>query len=206
MNVTVKPLPVASIVPGGPTTFCAGGSVTLDAGAGFASYAWSNGASTRTIDVNASGSYSVTVTGAGGCVSLPSAAVNVTVTPLPVASIVPGGPTAFCAGGSVRWMRAPGLASYAWSNGASTRTILVNASGSYTVTVIGAGGCVSLPSAAVNVTVTPLPVASIVPGGPTTFCAGGSVTLDAGAGFASYAWSNGASTRTIRLMPAGATP
>ena len=66
-EVTVNPLPVATIVPGGPTTFCAGGSVTLDAGAGFASYAWSNGASTRTIDVNASGSYSVTVTGAGGC-------------------------------------------------------------------------------------------------------------------------------------------
>ena len=57
---------------------------------------WSNGASTRTIDVSASGSYSVTVTGAGGCEPAERGG-EVTVNPLPVASIVPGGPTTFCA-------------------------------------------------------------------------------------------------------------
>ena len=42
----------ASITANGPTTFCAGGSVTLTASAG-SSYAWSNGATSQSISVNA---------------------------------------------------------------------------------------------------------------------------------------------------------
>src|SRR5258708_29002300 len=37
------PLPVAAIAPSGPVTFCQGGSGTLDAGAGFSGYLWSDG-------------------------------------------------------------------------------------------------------------------------------------------------------------------
>jgi gliding motility-associated-like protein len=44
-----------------------GDSIVLDAGAGFTTYNWSNGATTRTISVKASGKYFVTVTNASGC-------------------------------------------------------------------------------------------------------------------------------------------
>lgn len=51
----------------GDTTFCDGGSSVLTASEGFASYLWSNQATTRAITVNSSGQYSVTGTIQGGC-------------------------------------------------------------------------------------------------------------------------------------------
>jgi hypothetical protein len=54
---------------------CIGGSVTLNAGS-YATYNWSTGATTQSINVSNSGSYSVSVTGANGC-SAASAPFNV---------------------------------------------------------------------------------------------------------------------------------
>jgi hypothetical protein len=69
----------AGISANGPTTFGQGASVTLDAGAGYSSYLWSpGGQTTQTIVVTASGSYSVTVTDANGCLAT-SAPTTVTV-------------------------------------------------------------------------------------------------------------------------------
>src|SRR5207302_21239 len=58
--------PSATITPSGPTTFCAGGNVTLSAPAGY-SYSWSNGATTQSITVNQTNTYTVTVNDANGC-------------------------------------------------------------------------------------------------------------------------------------------
>jgi hypothetical protein len=55
------------VTPSGPTTFAPGGSVTLTANAGYASYAWSTGAITQAITVTTSGNYFVTVTDVFGC-------------------------------------------------------------------------------------------------------------------------------------------
>jgi hypothetical protein len=102
-NVTtalvVNALPVASVALSGPTTFCAGGSVTLTAPAGM-TYAWSTGESTQAITISTSGNYTVTITNANGCTAT-SAPVNVTVNALPTVSIAPIGATTFCQGGSV---------------------------------------------------------------------------------------------------------
>jgi large repetitive protein len=54
-------------------------SVTLSAPAGMAAYAWSTGATTRTIAVSAEGNYTVSVTEPGGCPSAPSAPLFVKV-------------------------------------------------------------------------------------------------------------------------------
>jgi sugar lactone lactonase YvrE len=198
VTVTVIAPPVAAITASGATTFCAGGSVTLTASAG-ASYLWSNGATTRAITVNVSGNYSVTVTNANGC-STTSAATPVTVNAPTTPVITAGGATTFCAGGSVT-LTASAAASYLWSNGATTQSITVAASGTYSVAATDANGC-SATSAATNVTVSPLPAAAVSADGPTTFCAGGSVTLTASAG-ASYLWSNGATTRAITVTASG---
>jgi hypothetical protein len=199
-GVTVNPLPSPTITAGGPTTFCAGGTVTLTASSA-SSYAWSSGATTQSIDVSASGAYSVTVTDVNGC-SATSASTSVVVNPNPPApTITTGGPTTFCAGGSVT-LTAPGGYSYSWSNGATTQAINVTSGGAYTVTVTDANGC-SAVSAATAVTVNPLPPATITAGGPTTFCAGGSVTLTASSG-TSYSWSNGATTPSINVTASGA--
>src|SRR5260221_400939 len=83
------------------------------------------------------------------------------------------------------------------------QTITVNTNGTFTVRVTDGNSCQSLASAPVTVTVNPLPVAVITPSGVTTFCQGGSVTLDAGGGFSSYLWSNGDNTQTITVNTNG---
>ena len=198
-SVTVNQLPTPAITPGGPTTFCQGGSVILTSSAS-SSYLWNTGATTQSITVGTSGSYSVTVTDANGC-SATSAATSVTVNPLPTTTITPGGPTTFCQGGSVI-LTSSVASSYLWNTGATTQSITISASGSYSVTVTDANGC-SATSAATSVTVNPLPTPAITPGGPTTFCQGGSVILTSSAG-SSYLWNTGATTQSITVSTSGA--
>jgi VCBS repeat-containing protein len=200
-NVVVNANPATpTITPGGPTTFCAGGSVTLTAPGGF-SYSWSTGATTQSILVTTSGSYTVTVTDGNGC-SAASAPTVVTVNPNPATpTITPGGPTTFCAGGSVT-LTAPNGFTYLWSTTETTQSIVVSASGSYTVTVTDGNGC-SATSAPTTVTVNPNPATpAITPGGPTTFCTGGSVTLTAPNGF-TYLWSTNETTQSILVSTSG---
>jgi gliding motility-associated-like protein len=201
--VIVNAVPVTpTITAGGPTTFCAGGSVTLTSSAG-TGYLWSNGATTQSINVTASGNYSVRVTNASGCQSAASVATVVTVNALPVTpTITADGPTIFCAGGNVT-LSSSSEAGYLWTNGATTQSINITISGNYTVRVINANGCQSTASAATSVTVNALPVTpTITAGGPTTFCDGGSVTLTSSAG-TSYLWSNGATTAGIIITASG---
>jgi hypothetical protein len=193
----------ATIDVSGPTTFCTGGSVTLSmptAPAGWA-YFWSNNASTQSITVSSSGTYTARYLKlAGSCVGPASDPVTVTVNARPVATITPSGSTTFCAGNSVTFTASAG-SSYLWSTGETSPSISVNASGSYSVTVTNASGC-STTSSPTNVTVNPLPTATITPSGATTFCAGGSVTLTASAG-SSYLWSTGATSPSINVSTSG---
>ncbi len=195
--VVVNALPVASISNSGSTTICAGSSVNLTASAGTA-YAWSNGATTASIAVNATGNYTVSITNAAGCTSSASTAITV-VTPT-VASITANGPTSFCAGQNVTLTANPG-ASYVWSTGATTASIAVSTTSNPTVQVTYANGC-SSTSAIMPITVNALPAASITANGATSFCPGATVTLTASAG-SSYAWTNGATTNSIIVSASG---
>jgi hypothetical protein len=197
VSITVSH-PTATITPSGPTAICAGGSVTLTANSG-RSYYWSTGAETRSITVSAAGTYTVSVDDTNNCAAT-SSPVTVTVD-TPVATITAGGPPTFCPGGSVTLTANVGSA-YAWSTGATTQAITVAASGSYSVSVMDAGGC-SATSAPVSVTVnanSAVPV--ITADGPTTFCDTTSVGLTSTAA-SSYLWSNGATTRTIFVNTSG---
>ncbi|MFN3404798.1 MAG: CotH kinase family protein [Cytophagaceae bacterium] len=88
ITMTVNAYPSASITAGGPTTFCAGGTVSLSANTGTGlSYQWKNGgvniasATSANYSANATGNYTVEVT-RNGC-STTSTPVTVTVTPQP---------------------------------------------------------------------------------------------------------------------------
>ena len=200
-TVTVNPLPATpTITPSGSTTFCAGGSVVLTSSSATGNL-WSNGATTQSITVSTSGTYTVTVNN-GTCTSLPSAGTTVTVNPLPATpTITPSGSTTFCAGGSVV-LTSSSATGNLWSNGATTQSITVTTSGTYTVTVNN-GTCTSLPSAGTTVTVNPLPATpTITASGPTTFCAGGSVTLTSSSATGNT-WSTGETTQSIVVPTSG---
>ena len=193
VTVTLS-IPTASITASGPTAFCSGVSVTLTANSG-SSYLWSTGATTRSITVNTPGNYTVTVTNANGC-SVTSATTPVTLSP-PSASITASGSSSICQGSKVT-LTANSGSSYLWSTGATTQSIEVSTSGSYSVTVRNALGC-SATSPATVVTVNPLPNLFISASGPTTLCAGDAVLLTASTD-GTYLWSNGATTKSINPL------
>jgi len=196
-SVSVFPIPSPVITASGSTTFCQGNSVTLDAG-NYLDYLWSNGAISQAITATIAGTYSVTVTNGGGCTGI--ASQNVIVNSLPTPTITNYGSTTFCQGGSVILDAGGVYSSYHWSNGSTIESQVITTSNTYTVTVSDQNGCTG--SASQMVTVNPLPVPIITPNGPTTFCQGGSVSLNAGV-YSGYHWNTGANTQSIIATTSG---
>jgi hypothetical protein len=126
---------------------------------------------------------------------------NIAINPLPAATISTNGPTTFCSGANPLMLTANAGAglTYQWKkgpniiSGATAQTYIPTmTSTAYKVIVTNSNGCSKI-SAGVAVTVNPLPAATITPQGPTTFCAGGSVVLQAnGGGGLTYQWKKGA--------------
>jgi len=75
--------------PGATINLCEGNTQAFAAPAGFTSYTWSNGSATQEILVDQSGSYSVVVEDAAGCISPASDLLNVAFNPYPLATITP---------------------------------------------------------------------------------------------------------------------
>jgi hypothetical protein len=202
-SITVNAGPGMQLSANGATSFCIGGSVTLNASPALGvNYVWLlNGAvipnaTASSLTVNQSGAYRVLGTDSmSGCADT-SAAVTVTVNPLPIVTITPVGATTFCAGGSVTLNAQPtGAYSYVWLfNGAvvssaQTASLVANAAGDYRVLVTDSATTCFDTSAAVTVTVNAVPTAGLTAAGATTFCAGGSVVLNATpATGVTYAW------------------
>jgi len=191
--VTQSPPVNVNIV--GSITFCAGSTTTLDAGAGYSAYKWSDASIGQTLITGTPGTYSVTVTDANGCTGTNS----ITVTESNALSITIAGDQTLCQSQTTVLDPGTGFANYTWSNGAVTQTITVNSAGTYSVTVQDASGCsgtdeiIIAESPPINATIT----------GMTQICTGNSTTLDAGAGYSSYLWSTGATTQTISVDTAG---
>ena len=201
-TTSVNPLPAApQITANGNTSFCIGDDVELTS-----SYAtgnvWSNAATTQSITVNTSGSFTVTHTDANGC-SATSGAISTSSGSAPSPTVSVSGSTNFCTGGSVQLTASQGD-SYLWSpSGETTQSITATTAGNYTVSVTNANPCDGAgTSAAVTVTVTQAPTPTIIAGGVTTFCDGGSVVLTSELANG-YNWSNGATTQSVTVDASG---
>ncbi|MFZ1729087.1 MAG: VWA domain-containing protein [Bacteroidota bacterium] len=129
------------VIPEGSITFCQGQSVTLDAGDGFTSYLWNNGATTRKITVNKSGDYFCTVKRSDGRTGV-SNAIRVIVFSAPNPTLNVSGPIPFCESDSIR-LTVPGpYVKYLWSTGDSTSSLLVTKGGVYWAIVHTADNCI----------------------------------------------------------------
>jgi hypothetical protein len=190
LKLTIYPIPTVTIT--GNTVICEGLTTQLTATGG-SSYVWNNAATTNSITVGQSGTYSVTATSAEGC----SAAANVVVTVNTTPQIVIIGNTTICAGSSTT-LTATGAANYIWNTGDQSASLQVNAFGMYSVTGTSAAGCVG--TADVVVLVSPLPNITIA--GSTDICPGDSTTLVAQGGV-SYIWNNGNTDATLSVYSAG---
>lgn len=170
-TAVAPPPPPVDCSGGGPAEVCEGGTVTLTSpcsgGVPPLSWEWRkqgnstilSTSSTLTINnatLGDAGFYEVKVTdSASPTPQVGNGLVNLTVNPKPAAAIDASGPTSFCAGGSVTLTAKPDGLSYLWSTGATTQSIMVTESGTYSVTVTDGKNCAAMASR--QVTVNPLP-------------------------------------------------
>ena len=110
-------------------------------------YQWSTGETTSSILINASGTYSVTVTDAEGCVV--EATVDITINDpcqsfsLTIDENPTGELTANVSGGTAPY-------SFLWSTGETSSSIISMGNGTYSVTVTDAEGCVLSDSVTIS--------------------------------------------------------
>lgn len=157
LQINVNALPNSTISAAGPTSFCSGGSVTINAvNANNRSYQWKRsgndiiGATASSYTATQSGTYKVVVTNTlSGCTKISSTGIIVSILPLPTATVTALGPLSFCAGDSVVLQANAGIGlSYAWKkgsnylNGANQQNYTAKSAGNFKVEVTDSNGCV----------------------------------------------------------------
>ena len=181
-------------------------SVSLIGAANPVTYAWSNGATTQSVNNLAPGVYFISVVDGNGCPAVlsvtigepPVLSANIAATDVTALGASDGSATANPTGGT------PGY-SYIWSTNATTQSITGLAPGDYTVTVTDANGCTNIETASVSAFNCALS-ATIVP--VNVACFGGSdgqatIAVTGGVLPYTYLWSTGASGQTATNLPVG---
>ncbi|MCX6181399.1 MAG: gliding motility-associated C-terminal domain-containing protein [Bacteroidetes bacterium] len=197
VNLIVNPLPVFDL--GADKAICADAAkITFDAGKNFSSYLWNSGEKTKTISTATAGKYILTATDVNSCSS--SDTVNLIVNPLPVFDL--GADKAICAdGASVTFDAGSSFATYAWSNGEKTKSIITHDAGVYTLVVSDSAGCSS--SDTVELVVNALPEINIGP--DMSMCEGQEPVVFSVPMLPqySYAWSTGETSNSISVSKKG---
>jgi PKD repeat protein len=156
-------------------------------------YLWSNGAVSSAVDVTRSGRYSLRLTDVNGCRTVEDADITLNSAVMPAIS-----DTQSC-GDVILDAGNPGSA-YVWSNGAATRTLTVDRSGTYSVTVTQPNGCTGSKTVSVEIRQRP----EVKVNGPADLCEGSSATLytaqEAGT---VYHWNTGAASPAVDITGEG---
>jgi len=192
---TLQGCPKPVVTASGPTTFCAGGSVTLTSEKETTNVWSPGGETTQSISVTTSGTYKVTAVTAG-CTAT-SEPITVTVNPLPsLPSSVSVSPNPICDSAIVT-MTASGATDYRWYEDDVTTTALgggatyttpskVKANSQFYVTSYDENGCESATRKLVSISITNAPVPPVVK--DTFLCAPGEIILTADGSVGGYLW------------------
>ncbi|MDD4217166.1 MAG: PKD domain-containing protein, partial [Bacteroidales bacterium] len=185
VTATIHDLPTINL---GTDTEQCGGTVTLDAGAGFSSYTWNGAAGLQTHNVSTTNTYTVVVEDANGCTATDN--INVTIHDIPSVDL---GTNVEQCGGPVTLDAGAGFSSYTWNGVAGSQTHDVSTTDTYTVVVEDANACTATDNVLVTINDIPAPVT--VSGGGTQ--CGSSLTLTAdNGGEGTIYWQNTTSDGT----------
>jgi len=121
----------------GSFDLCEGGMISLDAGNTGSTFLWNTAATTQIINVSLSGDYKVLVTSIDGCeIEMSTSVIE---HPLPVVQL--GNDTTICMSETIILDAQNEGAAFLWNTSDTTRTIIVNDSGTYVVGVTTVYGC-----------------------------------------------------------------
>jgi gliding motility-associated-like protein len=187
---------------GNDTTACH--PVTLNAGPGWSSYAWSTGATTQSISVNATGNYWVHVNGVtcgvlGDTIHVTMATLSGTTLATHVRCFGEsnGSATVTISGGANPY-------GYLWNNGQTTQSATGLAAGSYSVAVTDALGCTHTQTVSIS---QPATLNATVTSTSNTQCTTpngtASVTATGGTPGYTYVWSNGQTSPSAAGLASG---
>ena len=202
--VIESPLPAGSITLTGNPDFCEGDSVVLTVNTEHA-VLWNTGQTGSSIKVFNAGTYSATLTNQAGCSSVTnSISLNTIVAPA-IPQIISSGALSFCEGKTITLTASsPGNnLTYLWNSGATTASIIVQNSGSFSAQAVSSSGCKSDPASVTTQTLA-LPAGSISAAGPVNFCTGDSVRLDLNTAATNQAvWNNNAQSNFTWVKTSG---
>uniref|UniRef100_UPI0025BA997D T9SS type B sorting domain-containing protein n=1 Tax=Chitinophaga sp. CB10 TaxID=1891659 RepID=UPI0025BA997D len=179
---------------GKDTTICGGNSLVLDAGAANFGYniRWSTGETTQRINITKAGTYWVNVSN-GQCGTTDTIKVGLIPTPL-----VDIPDTTICRGQSVKLDAFVNGATYLWSTGATSSSILVGTQEQFWVKVTKSG-CITIDT--VKVSVNPPPDISL--SRDTTICPDQSIMLTVNSNGGRIQWQTGETGNSIVVNKPG---
>lgn len=184
---------------GSSVSYCYGDGGTISGSGGFTSYSWTGpqNSTSPSIIPQSSGAYILNAIDGTGCES--SDTINVTIFPNPGDAILSSEGNPICPGvsGTILSMQNP-YTSYLWSDGSTAPSMFVSSTGTYTIQVVDANGCVGNSSIVINAYEFDLLQSQ------NNFCNGGTVALQASGGN-QYLWSTGETESVIVVDPSEPT-
>ena len=196
LKVLPNPLPEITVYP--DTIVCNSDFANLSVPLDYVDFEWTNGEKTHEITVLQSGVYGVTYTNENGCTGY--AEVNVTFEKDLTTNIL--GETKICEGSSTTLSADSDYVSYLWNTDETSKSIEVNETGRYILTVETSKGCTI--SDTIDITYHLKVQAQLKPT-PTTICQGDSTLLESkyDVPYYSYEWNTGATTKSIYVNSLG---
>ncbi|WP_439883139.1 LamG-like jellyroll fold domain-containing protein [Pontibacter sp. MBLB2868] len=184
----------APITINGPTTICTGTTASLSVTTDNGTVIWNTGATTKSIQISRSGTYSVTVI-ENSC----ERTASITVQEATPVTVDLGADRNLCFGEKVTLSAPAGQAAYKWNTGATSPSITAATTGNYWVEVTNTAGCVTRDEVKITVRNEP----KLQWQSETFVCYGKPVTINATVEGATYLWSNGQTTPAIEVTQPG---